>query len=297
MRAMTETRAFTSADSASVAELARVVRSRPKDCIDPFPPSTDLEVLADAGARGKGGDVRRPRVVDGEDGVIAYGALDYSEDLHRAHFVGPIVHPGHRHKGFGRLVVQSLLDQARAGKQREVRATVGGMNQGGRALLEKSGFKLLACNSLLRIARPETFGELHLDGTEVRRATYDDWEELHEFVRKLVPRNGKQTRSLLKTNQYIVLLAYRRKQIIGFAEVDLRQAGLAVLEHLDGPPNMLHKGLGNLLLSESIRCAFESPEIEAFELVAVGNEPTMLANYEAAGFERLHELLVYELKL
>jgi len=294
---MTETRAFTSADSAAVAELARIVRSRPKDCIDPFPPASDLEVLADAGARGKSGDGRRPRVVDGEGGVISYGALDYSEDLHRAQLVGPIVHPGHRHKGHGRVVLDSLIEQARIGKQKEIRATLGGMNQGGRALLEKAGFKLLACNTLLRIARPTEFTQLHLDGTEVRQATYDDWEELHEFVRKLVPRNGKQTRSLLKTSEYIALLAYRRKQIVGFAEVDLRQTGLAILEHLDGPPNMLHKGLGNLLLSESVRAAFAHPDVESFELVAVGNDPNMLANYEMAGFERLHELLVYELKL
>jgi len=236
-------------------------------------------------------------VVESDGSVVAYGALDFSPDLHRAQLVGPIVHPAHRHRGCAKLLIESLIDQARLAKQQEIRATVGGMNQAARVLLEGSGFKTLACNTVLRIARPESFGELHMDAVTVRRADYDDSEEVHEFVRKLVPRNAKQTRSLLKTSEYIVLLAYKRKQVIGFAEVDLRQPGNAMLEHLDGPPNMLHVGLGNLLLWESVRHAFENAGVEHFEMVAVGNDPKMLTAYTNAGFEQRHDLVVYELKL
>jgi len=293
---VTSSRLFKSADSAQVAELSRIVRARPKDCIDPYPPASDLEVLADAGARGKG-EMRHPHVVESDGHVIAYGALDFSEDLHRAQLVGPIVHPAHRHRGCAQLLINSLVEQARLADQEEIRATVGGMNQAGRVLLEKAGFKTLACNTLLRITRPESFGEVHMDGVTVRRATYDDWEEVHEFVRKLVPRNAKQTRSLLKTSEYIVLVATRRGHAVGFAEVDLRQRPNALLEHLDGPPNMLHVGLGNLLLWESVRAAFEDPAVEFFELVAVGNDPKMLTAYTNVGFEQCHDLVVYELKL
>ncbi|MHC4938433.1 MAG: GNAT family N-acetyltransferase [Planctomycetota bacterium] len=279
-----------------MAELSRIVRNRPKDCIDPWPPATELEVLADAGSRGKGSP-RHPRVLETEAGLVAYGALDYSEDLKRAQLLGPIVHPAHRHKGFGRLLLEDLMAQAREAKQKELRATVGGMNQAGRALLEGAGFKSLACNTVLRLGRPERYGELHLEGVTVRQATYDDWEDVHEFIRKLVPRTEKQTRSVLKTSEYIVLLADQRRRVIGFAEVDRRQGNVATLEHLDGPPNMLHKGLGNLLLWESVRTAFQDPDVEHFDFVVVGNDPKILNRYKDAGFERRHDLIVYEARL
>jgi len=293
---VSETRLFSGDDSAQVAELSRVVRSRPKDVIDPYPPASEIEMMADAAARGKG-EERHPHVIEVDGTVVGFGALDFSDDLHRAQLVGPIVHPAHRHKGCARKLLASLVDQARLARQHEIRATVGGMNQTGRVLLEKAGFKTLACNSLLRIARPKSFGDVQMDGVTVRRATYDDAHDVHEFVRRLVPRNAKQTRSVLKTSEYIVLLAEKRKQIVGFAEVDLRQPGIALLEHLDGPPNMLHVGLGNLLLWESVRTAFENPEVEFFDLVAVGNDPKMLTAYANVGFELLHDLVVYELKL
>jgi len=293
---VSETRLFRGDDSAQVAELSLLVRSRPKDCIDPYPPSSEIEVLADAAARGKG-EERHPRVVETDGVVVAYGALDFSEDLHRAQMVGPIVHPAHRHRGCAQMLLNSLIEQGRLANQTEIRATVGGMNQAARVLLEHAGFKTIACNSLLRIARPEVFGEVHMDGVSVRRATYDDWEDVHEFVRRLVPRKAKQTRSVLKTSEYIVLLAEKRGQVVGFAEVDLRQTGIAQLEHLDGPPNMLHVGLGNLLLWECVRTAFENPAVQYFDLVAVGNDPKMLTAYTNAGFELRHDLVLYELKL
>ncbi|MEM8884201.1 MAG: GNAT family N-acetyltransferase [Planctomycetota bacterium] len=294
--AMAQVRAFAGTDSASVAELVRLVRTRPKDFVDPWPPNTELEVLADAGARGKQ-TARHPRVIDADGTVVAYGAVDYSDDLKRAQLVGPMVHPVHRHRGYGRLLIDDLVQQARDARQKELRATVGGMNQAARALLEAAGFKTIACNSVLRLGRPESFGNLHLEGIKVRQATYDDWEDAHEFVRKLVPRTEKQTRSVLKTSEYIMLLAYQRRLIIGFAEVDVRSGDVATLEHLDGPPNLLHKGLGNLLLWESVRAAFERPEVEFFDFVVVGNDPTVLSRYVDAGFERKHDLVIYELAL
>jgi len=279
-----------------VAELSRIVRTRPKDCMDPWPPASELEVLADASARGKGSP-RHPRVVVTDAGLVAYGAVDYSDDLKRAQLLGPIVHPAHRHKGYGRLLLGDLIAQARVARQKELRATVGGMNQAARALLQGAGFETLACNTVLRIGRPERFGELHLEGVDVRQATYDDWEDVHEFIRKLVPRTEKQTRSVLKTSEYIVLLAYQRRRVIGFAEVDLRQGNVANLEHLDGPPNMLHKGLGNLMVWEAVRTAFQNPQIESFDFVVVGNDPKILSRYMEAGFERRHDLIVFETKL
>ncbi|MHC4448554.1 MAG: GNAT family N-acetyltransferase [Planctomycetota bacterium] len=294
--ATAQTRAFAGVDSAEVAELSRIVRTRPKDCIDPWPPISELEVLADAGARGKGSP-RHPRVVESAAGLVAYGALDFSDDLKRAQLLGPIVHPAHRHKGFGRLLIEDLMEQARRAKQKRLRATVGGMNQAGRALLGSAGFKTLACNTVLRLGRPDRYGELHLEGVDVRQATYDDWEDVHEFVRKLVPRTEKQTRSVLKTSEYLVLLANQRRRVIGFAEVDLRQGNVATLEHLDGPPNMLHKGLGNLMLWESVRTAFQNPEVEFFDFVVVGNDSKVLSRYMDAGFERRHDLIVFEAKL
>lgn len=253
-------------------------------------------MLADAAARGKK-SARHPRILESESGLIGYGALDFSDDLTRASVVGPIVHPAHRHKGYGRRLLEEIIDQARVADQKEVRATVGGMNQAGRALLKSAGFSSVACNTVLRIRRPETFGELSMDGVEVVQAVYEDADDVHEFIRKLVPRAPKQTRSLLKTNEYVILLAKQRNRVIGFVEVDLRQGALATLEHLDGPPNMLHQGLGNLLLWEAVRSAFNASAVESFEFVVVGNDPATMLPYLEAGFERCHDLVVYELVL
>jgi ribosomal protein S18 acetylase RimI-like enzyme len=293
---MVHPRNFRSSDSAALAELSRIVRRRPKDCIDPWPPDSAAEMLADAAARGKK-SARHPRVLESESGLIGYAALDFSDDLTRAAVVGPILHPAHRHKGYGRLLLEEVIDQARVANQKGIRATVGGMNQAARALLKSTGFSSVACNTVLRIRRPDTFGEFHMDGVEVVQAVYDDSDDVHEFVRKLVPRAPKQTRSLLKTDEYLILLAKQRNRVIGFAEVDLRQGTTATLEHLDGPPNLLHQGLGNLLLWESVRTAFRTKSIESFEFVVVGNDPETLLGYLEAGFERCHDLVIYELDL
>jgi len=118
------TRPITSQDTAPVAELVQRVRGRPNDLVDPFPPATENELLADMGARGKGPG--RPRVALGADGeVVGWGAVDFSPAMKRALLVGPVVHPAQRTKGHGRNLMQVLLQNARDAHQKHVRVAVG----------------------------------------------------------------------------------------------------------------------------------------------------------------------------
>ena len=124
------TRQYKSPDSAEVAELTSLIAARPDDLIDPFPHTTETELLADSGARGKEEETS-PRVVLQGDEIVGYGALDFSPDLRRAHLIGPVIHPGHRRAGLGRELLASLQSQARTAHQKYIRAAVGAMNRGG----------------------------------------------------------------------------------------------------------------------------------------------------------------------
>ena len=134
------TRPITSDDAAAAADLVRVVRERPNDRIDPFPPAHEMEVLVDAGARGKGPD-RHPVVATADEVVVGYGALDCSPEMKTASLVGPVVHPANRRQGHGRNLLRDLIQQARAADQRFVTTLIGSDNGAAEALLKAEGFR------------------------------------------------------------------------------------------------------------------------------------------------------------
>ncbi|MFQ5578518.1 MAG: GNAT family N-acetyltransferase, partial [Anaerolineae bacterium] len=61
-------------------------------------------MLVDMGARGKGQPCH-PRVAVEGEGIVGYGALDFSPAMRQAQLVGPVVHPEHRRRGHGRALL------------------------------------------------------------------------------------------------------------------------------------------------------------------------------------------------
>jgi ribosomal protein S18 acetylase RimI-like enzyme len=290
------TRIINSKDSAVAADIVRVVRERPNDLIDPFPPSIEMEVLCDMGARGKEETTHARVAVEGGV-VVGYGALDHSPEMKRALLVGPVIHPAHRTKGLGRALLDDLLNQARQARQRHVRTMVGSQNKAGQALLKSAGFKQRERHTCLRLTRPEQFPGIELDGIEIRRVD-DELDDVYfEFTRRFVPRQPKQTRSLLKTDSYCAILAFKKNKPVGCVEVDFRHSPNASIENLDAPPSLLHKGLGNALLSEAVRAAFDREDIETLDLLMSGTDRARLEALVEHGFEIRHELIAYELRL
>lgn len=295
-RGNTATRAIRGDDSAAAAELVRLVRQRPHDRIDPFPPCIEAEVLADTGARGSGDDVN-PRVAVAGDEVVGYGAVDFSPKLKRAQLIGPVVHPAHRRRGLGRQLLRDLRDQAAANGQKVLRACVAANNAAGQALLEKDKFKRRDAHTCLRLSRPEHFADLEMPGIELRRAWHDDAPEIYHFLERMVPRSEKQTRSLLKTDTYAVLTAFQNGALVAVAEVDMRAGETATVEYLEGKPSLLHKGLGNVLMAEAVRVVFERDGVEHLDFLVPGTDPKRLASYTEAGFEVRDEFVAFERKL
>ncbi|MHC4222519.1 MAG: GNAT family N-acetyltransferase [Planctomycetota bacterium] len=290
------TRLISSEHAPAVAELGRLVRERPEDRIDPFPPPFETEVLADSGARANE-DHCRPRVAV-ENGVpVAYGALNFSPQLKRGQLVGPVVHPDHRRKGHGTKVLRDLIGQARENNLKQLRVVVGETNQAAQGFLGASRFKAMERHTCLRLARPSRQVDMKMQDVTARRAWADDSELLYELSCRLAPRTEKQLRSLLKTTTYGVVVAFQKLKPVGFAEVDLRHGNVATLEQVEGPPSLIHKGLGNLLLLESMRIAFADEQIEALEVLVMGAEPERLEAYEAVGFQRKHGLIAFESKV
>lgn len=293
-------RPITSADAAMVAELVRVIRQRPNDRIDPALPCEEAEVLADAGARGKASETHPLVAIQGTDDgelVIGYGALDISPEMQCAQLVGPVVHPAHRRRGHGARLLDALLDQARAARQRILQAAIGKQNGAAEAMLLGCGFRQRKVQTCLRLEKPRQIPELEMDGLRIRRVGPDDADALFAFTSRLVPRTAKQVRSLLKSDGYVVLLAYRGEEVVGFGEVDLRYGPVATVEQVDGVPYLIRKGLGNVLLARLMDLAFAGG-VEALELV-VAAEPSgkRVSGYVAAGFEVRAELVGFEFKL
>ncbi|MHC4932598.1 MAG: GNAT family N-acetyltransferase [Planctomycetota bacterium] len=290
------TRLISSEHAAAVAELGRLVRERPEDRIDPFPPPFETEVLADSGARANE-DHCRPRIALEGGSPVAYGALNFSPQLKRGQLVGPVVHPDHRRKGHGTMVLRDLIGQARKNGLKRLRVVVGEANRAAQVFLETSGFKATERHTCLRLARPPRQVEMKMQGVTARRAWADDSELLYELSCRLAPRTQKQLRSLLKTSTYGIVVAFQKLKPVGFAEVDMRHGTVATLEQVEGPPSLIHKGLGNLLLLEAMRIAFNEKQTEALEVLVMGAEPERLEAYEAVGFQRTHGLLAFESKV
>jgi len=290
------TRRIRSGDAAAAAELGRLVRERPNDTVDPFPPSVENEVLADMGARGKDSGGQALVACEGEL-IVGYGALDFSPQLRRALIVGPIVHPAHRRKGHGQALLQELLDQARSVRQRHVRILVGARNGAAEALLRANGFRRKERHTCLRLTRPERLPCIKLGRIAIERVGPESADLYFEFTRKFVPRQPRQTRSLLKADTYTAILAYRDGKPVGCVEVDTRYGPVACVETLEAPPSLLHKGLGNALLSEAIKAAFENPSVTALDLVMAGADRERIEVLVKNGFLVRHELLAYELRL
>jgi len=290
------TRKFASAESAEAAELIRLVTARQDDLFDPLPPLSEAELLADSGARGRAEEACARVALEG-DRLVGYGAVDWSPDLRRAQLIGPLVHPSHRRKGLGTRLLADLSDQARRAHQKYLRAMVGSLNSAGRAFLEQAGFKQQERHTCLRIGRPDRRAEITLDGVELRRAFYDDAEEVFRFTQRLVPRTAKQVRSLLKTDSYSIVMAWKEGKPVGYVEVDLRRGDRATLEHLDGQPSLIHKGLGSVLLAEAIRIAFDREGVGSLDLLVSGADEERLQDYRRSGFHLRHELIAFEAKI
>ena len=290
------TDAIHSEHAAAAAALVQNVRSRPNDLIDPYPPAAEMEVLVDMGARGKGDD-NHPRIVlEGEE-LIGYGAVDYSPDMRRAQLVGPVVHPAHRRKGHGALLLNDLLLQARNAKQKIVRGAVGVENGAGQALLKSAGFKPRERHTCLRLGRPEKLPRLPVEGVRLVQVDYDDGDAYHDYCKRLMPRQAKQTRALLKTDEYCIIQAFKGNKRVGCVEIDMRYDDTAVVETIDASTSLLHKGLGNALLAEAIRVAFERQGIEHLDLLMQGADRARIEEMTALGFTAKHELQAFELKL
>ncbi|MHC4972152.1 MAG: GNAT family N-acetyltransferase [Planctomycetota bacterium] len=291
------TRPISSDDTAPVAELVQLVRQRPNDMVDPFPPATETEILADMGARGRGPG--RTRVALGENGeVVGCGAVDYSPAMKRALLVGPVVHPAQRTKGHGRNLMQAMVQNARDAHQKHVRACVAARNGAGQALLRAEGFRATGRHTCLRLSRPREIPALEeMQGIRVERVDPDDGEAYFKFTSKLVPRQPRQVGALLKANDYAAFLAHKGGRPVACVEVDMRWGETATVENVDGPPSLLHRGLGNRLLAEAAHVAFANDRIQAVELLMPGTDRARHDQMRARGFEVLHELVTFELRI
>ncbi len=286
------TRPCTSEDSASVAALVQLVRGRPEDTIDPFPPCIEAEVLADGAARLKEPECRA-RVAVAEGGLVGYAALDYCPELRDALLIGPVIHPDCRRSGRGTSLLVEILRQARLVRQRRVRASVGAFNNAAQAFLRESGFVEVARHTCLRLPRVSEVPFFKTRRARVARAKYDHTPEVHAFVRKFVPRTERQTRSLLKSDSYAIFIAYEREAIVGFVEVDMRFGEVATIEQLQGKQPLLGKGLGVALMAEGARCAFAHPDVRYLDFVIAGDAPREIRRYTRAGFLARHDVVEY----
>ncbi|MCZ6787487.1 MAG: GNAT family N-acetyltransferase [Planctomycetota bacterium] len=287
------TRAVEAGYAADAAALVQLARERPSDLIDPFPPSQEFEVLADAGARGKEADVHPRMALEGQD-LVGYGAVDFARGQKVAMLVGPIVHPAHRRKGHGKMLFDDLLGQAKTAKQKRICACIGAENGGGRAFARAMGFKQKETHTVLRISLPFDAVRPEVKNVRVRRANYDHAALIHEYCRGFIPRNEKQTRSLLKTGGYAILMAEDNTKMVGLGELDMRYGDTATVEFLDGKSSLINKGLGNLILAEMIETASNQRGVENIDLLVKGTDAKRIEAYEKIGFELRYEALLFE---
>jgi len=291
------TRPITSEDTAPVSNLVRLVRERPNDLVDPFPPATETEILADMGARGKGPG--RPRVALGKHGeVVGWGAVDFSPAMKRALLVGPVVHPAQRRKGHGRNLVQAVVQNARDAHQKHIRVCVGAHNGAGQALLRAEGFRASERHTCLRLPRPpQVPAPDEVQGIRIERVDAEHDDTYFDFTCRFVPRQPRQVGALLKADEYAAFLAYRGGRPVACVEVDMRFGEIATVENVDGPPSLLHRGLGNLLLAEAVHVAFRNDRIQAVELLMPGTERARHDQMRKRGFQVQHELVVFEQRI
>jgi ribosomal protein S18 acetylase RimI-like enzyme len=296
-REFMNTRPISSEDTAAVAELVQLVRERPNDLVDPFPPATENELLADMGARGRGPG--RPRVALGKNGeVVGWGAVDFSPAMKRALLIGPVVHPAQRTKGHGRNLAQAMVQNAREARQKHVRVCVGEHNGAGQALLRAEGFRASGRHTCLRLPRPPRVPVLEgMPGFRVERVDAEDGDAYYKFTCKFVPRQPRQVGALLKADDYAAFLAYKGDRPVACVEVDMRYGEVATVENVDGPASLLHRGLGNLLLAVATGYAFGNDRVQAVELLMPGTERARHDQMRARGFDVRHELVAFERKI
>ncbi len=289
------TRRITHDDAAGAAALVQFARSRKEDLIDPFPPASEMEVLVDMGSR-QDDNAKTIVAVEG-DLVVGLGAIDFSSEMRRATLVGPVVDSAHRRKGIGTSVLDELLANARAARQKYVRSAVGADNEAGQTVLRQAGFKYKETHTCVRLNRPKTAPMFTLDGIVLERMEAEDDERYHAFTSKFVARLARQTRSLLKSDDYTAVLATKAGRPVGCVEVDLRFGNVASIENLDAPPSLLHKGLGNALVGEAMRAAFERDSTTAIDILLAGADEERIDGMRAMGFDVRHQLTAFELRL
>jgi len=282
-------------DAASAASLVQRARARRQDLIDPFPPAREMEVLADMGAR-QDEQARAWVALEGDD-VVGYGALDYSPEMRRALLIGPVVDLAHRNKGYGLALLDELVDHARVARQKYVRVAIGEDNAAAETLLRRAGFRRRDTHTCVRLKRPKALPKFDVPDVKVTRVEPEDDTLYYGFTCKFVPRIKRQTRSLLKSDDYIAILAHKRDRPVGCVEVDLRFGDVASIENLDAPPSLLHKGLGNALVGEAMRAAFERESVTAIDLLLAGEDDQRVEAMKAMGFEVRHKLVAHELRL
>jgi len=290
------TRTIRTEDAAAAAEIVRLVRARSEDLADPCLPATEIEVLVDMGARGRT-PPGRARVAVAGGHVVGMGVVDAAPGLAEGILVGPVVHPAHRRHGHGAAMLEDLLAGAREAEVRRLRATVGERNAAARAFLERAGFALTARHARLRLARPGRLGTLPLEGIAIDRVAPDDAAAYAEFASAFVPRSPRLTEALVKSSDYIVLLATTEGEPVGCCEVDIRFGDAGSVEYLHAPAELIEQGLGPALLLESARRAFEGEDVRTLDLLVPADGPAGIEELARLGFTQQGEMHVFERSL
>lgn len=98
-------------------------------------------------------------------------------------------------------------------------------------------------------------------------------------------------------NSSFLMGAFLDNELIGICghikEIKPKSKHRGVLSHLYVKKDIQHKGIGKLLITETIKKAFDDAELELIELSVVKDNKAALKLYEDIGFERFGELGKY----
>jgi mycothiol synthase len=241
-------------------------------------------------------------LVEKAGNIIGYLNVIPELDIERV-VLGCLIHPAHRRKGLGTMLVSSAMNYAFSKDAKAVHTNILDDNMVGKKFLNKLGFKFVRSFPILRLNLSEIRLKYKTQNFQIRCLKQGEEEKLTKLQNRSFantwgyhPNTIEEISDRINLSDYStndIIIGYDGNELIGYCwmqiyhneiEVDLKEKPQARIYMLGVDPQHRRKGIGKILLLEGLR-RLKNKAIQIVELNVDSKNKAACGLYRSQDFK------------
>lgn len=241
-------------------------------------------------------------LVEKAGNIIGYSNAIPELDIGRI-ILSCLVHPAHRRKGLGTMLVNSAMNYAISKRAKVVHTNILIDNEVGKKFLNKLGFKFVRSFPILRLNLSEIRLKNKTQNCQIRCLKRGEEEKLTKLQNRSFantwgyhPNTIEEISNRINFSDYLtndIIVGYDGNELIGYCwmqiyhneiGLDLKEKPQARIYMLGVDPQHRRKGIGKILLFEGLR-RLKNKDIQIVELNVDSKNEAACRLYRSQGFK------------